>query len=203
MSGYLDLPDGGADHFAQTVKYLKQQSPSILIECLTGDYQGNLDHVAHVARSGLDVYAHNVETVEALTPHVPNRRATFQQSLAVLKHAKKTTPSLVTKSSIMLGVGEADEEVMDALKQLRSINVDCVTLGQYMRPTKKHMKVHEYVSPEKFKYWENVGNDLGFKYTASGPLVRSSYKAVEFFIKNILRGRQQAVTPEKYRWVKE
>jgi lipoic acid synthetase len=145
-----------------------------------------------LATSGLDVYAHNIETVENLTSHVRDRRATFRQSLKVLEHAKKIKKSLITKTSIMLGVGETDEEVLDAMKELRKVNVDCITLGQYMRPTKRHMKVYEYITPEKFDYWAKVGNDLGFLYTASGPLVRSSYKAGEFYIGNILKSRQHS-----------
>ncbi|RKP18758.1 Lipoyl synthase [Rozella allomycis CSF55] len=180
-----DLPDGGATHFASTVKLLKQKSPKLLIECLTGDFQGNKDHISIVAESGLDVYAHNIETVRNLTPFVRDRRAGFQQSLDVLLHAKSVNEKLITKSSIMLGCGEQDEEVLEALK------VDCVTLGQYMQPTKGHMKVHEYVSPEKFQYWNNIALDLGFLYVASGPLVRSSYKAGEFFISNVLKERNK------------
>ncbi|CAB4419194.1 unnamed protein product [Rhizophagus irregularis] len=187
-----DLSDGGSEHFANTVRLLKKKAPHILIECLTGDFQGNLDCVAKVATSGLDVYAHNIETVENLTSHVRDRRATFRQSLNVLEHAKKIKPSLITKTSIMLGVGETDDEVLDAMKELRKINVDCITLGQYMRPTKRHMKVHEYIAPEKFDYWAKIGNDLGFLYTASGPLVRSSYKAGEFYIGKILKSRQSS-----------
>jgi lipoic acid synthetase len=163
------------------------RAPHILVECLTGDFGGSLQGVENVALSGLDVYAHNIETVEALTPYVRDRRAGFRQSLKVLEHAKKTRPDLITKTSIMLGCGETDEEVLHALEELRKVNVDCVTLGQYMRPTKRHMKVHEYVSPEKFKHWETKGMELGFKYVASGPLVRSSYKAGEFYISNILK----------------
>eukprot|EP01133_Synstelium_polycarpum_P005271 gene5271-6108_t len=182
-----DLPDSGAEHFADTVRRLKSKNSKILVECLTGDFKGNLDNVATVARSGLDVYAHNIETVEGLTPFVRDRRAKYRQSLAVLEHAKKAKPSLLTKSSIMLGLGETDEEVLQALKDLRAVDVDAVTLGQYMRPTRGHMKVHEYVHPDKFKYWEDIGNQLGFKYIASGPLVRSSYKAGEFYLSNILK----------------
>ncbi|CAJ0627435.1 4472_t:CDS:2 [Entrophospora sp. SA101] len=159
---------GGAGHFANTI-------PShILVECLTSDFQGDLDCVSTVANSGLDVYAHNVETVEELTPFVRDRRANFRQSLKVLEHVKSIKPYMITKTSIMLGVGETDQEVMNTLKELRNINVDCITLGQYMRPTKNHMKVHEYVTPEKFKYWENVGNDLGFLYTASESVIQPS-----------------------------
>ncbi|KAI0234586.1 hypothetical protein L0F63_007403, partial [Massospora cicadina] len=190
-----DLPDSGANHFASTIRKLKEKAPHILIECLTGDFQGKLDDVALVAQSGLDVYAHNMETVEALTPYVRDRRAKYRQSLAVLAHAKSVVPSLITKTSLMLGCGEQDEEVLQTMKDLREIDVDCLTLGQYMRPTRKHMKVSQYVTPEKFDHWAKVGESLGFKYVASGPLVRSSYKAGEFFISNILRQRKNSLAP--------
>lgn len=166
------------------------RAPHILVECLTGDFGGNLAGVALVASSGLDVYAHNIETVEALTPFVRDRRAGFRQSLRVLEHAKRVRPDLVTKTSIMLGCGESDDEIRAALEELRKVDVDCVTLGQYMRPTKRHMKVHEYVTPEKFNMWREKGEEMGFKYVASGPLVRSSYKAGEFYISNILKARK-------------
>ncbi|KAI3643736.1 hypothetical protein MP228_009900 [Amoeboaphelidium protococcarum] len=184
-----DLSDGGARHFAKTVQLIKEQPNPILVECLTGDFQGNLDCVELVAKSGLDVYAHNVETVEALTPYVRDRRASFKQSLNVLRHAKLSKPSLITKTSLMLGLGEKDDEIMDALKQLRQNNVDVVTFGQYMRPTRKHLKVVEYVHPDRFQHWAKVGENMGFKYVASGPLVRSSYKAGEYFIKNMIKER--------------
>ncbi|KAI8645173.1 hypothetical protein BD408DRAFT_412374 [Parasitella parasitica] len=185
-----DLTDGGSNHFAETIRKIKQKAPHILVECLTGDFGGDLLGVETVALSGLDVYAHNIETVEALTPFVRDRRAGFRQSLGVLEHVKKVKPDLITKTSIMLGCGETDEEVLETLKELRKADVDCVTLGQYMRPTKRHMKVHEYVTPEKFKHWETTGMEMGFKYVASGPLVRSSYKAGEFYIGNILKKRK-------------
>ncbi|KAI8806397.1 mitochondrial Lipoyl synthase [Cladochytrium replicatum] len=181
-----DLSDGGADHFATTVELIKKKAPNILVECLTGDFQGNLGNVGRVALSGLDVYAHNVETVENLQKYVRDRRANFKQSLKVLEHAKSVKPSLITKTSMMLGVGETDAEVEQTLKDLRSIQVDVVTFGQYMRPTKKHMKVYEYVHPSKFDHWAEVAASLGFKYVASGPLVRSSYKAGEYYIKNLV-----------------
>ncbi|XP_077984180.1 lipoyl synthase, mitochondrial-like [Glandiceps talaboti] len=185
-----DIKDGGASHFAQTVIEVKKRNPELLVECLTPDFRGDLDAVATVAKSGLNVYAHNVETVEALQRAVRDPRANYKQSLSVLEHVKKVTPQMLTKTSIMLGLGERDDEVLQTMKDLRSINVDCVTLGQYMQPTKRHLKVKEYVTPEKFKYWEEMGNQLGFVYTASGPLVRSSYKAGEFFIQNILKKKQ-------------
>lgn len=185
-----DLPDGGARHFAETVIKIKQKSPSTLVECLTGDFGGDLDMVALVARSGLDVYAHNVETVEALTPQVRDRRASFQQSLRVLEAAKRAKPSLITKTSMMLGLGETEAQIWDALRQIRASDVDVVTFGQYMRPTKRHMPVHEYVTPDKFELWRQRALDMGFLYCASGPLVRSSYKAGEAFIENVLKKRR-------------
>ncbi|KAK7463710.1 hypothetical protein VKT23_005648 [Stygiomarasmius scandens] len=183
-----DLVDGGAHHFAETIRKIKQKAPHILVEALTGDFAGSLDHVSVVAKSGLDVYAHNIETVEQLTPFVRDRRATFRQSLKVLEHAKREGVR-VTKTSVMLGVGETHDQVMDALKELRKVDVDVVTFGQYMRPTKRHMKVDRYVEPAEFDRWKQIAEDMGFLYVASGPLVRSSYKAGEFYIENVLRGK--------------
>ncbi|KAJ3558037.1 hypothetical protein NM688_g1146 [Phlebia brevispora] len=183
-----DLADGGAHHFAETIMKIKQKAPQILVEALTGDFAGNMDLVALVAKSGLDVYAHNIETVEELTPYVRDRRAKFRQSLAVLEHAKKQGVQ-VTKTSMMLGIGETEDQVMDALRELRKVNVDVVTFGQYMRPTKRHMKVDRYVEPVEFDHWRQVAEDMGFLYVASGPLVRSSYKAGEYFIENVLKGK--------------
>lgn len=184
-----DLEDGGAHHIANTVLELKKRS-NILVECLVPDFKGNQECVATVVNSKLDVFAHNIETVERLTPFVRDRRAKYRQSLSVLEGAKKVNPDLITKSSIMLGLAETDQEVEQTMKDLKAAGVDAVTLGQYMQPTKRHLKVIEYVTPEKFKAWENFGNKLGFLYTASGPLVRSSYKAGEFFLTNILNERK-------------
>jgi lipoic acid synthetase len=195
-----DLTDGGARHFAETVIKIKSKAPEMLVECLTGDYAGDLEMVSLVARSGLDVYAHNVETVEALTPQVRDRRATFRQSLQVLKAAKAAEPDLITKTSIMLGLGETEEQLWETLRELRKIDVDVVTFGQYMRPTKRHMPVHEYVTPDVFEMWRQRALDMGFLYCASGPLVRSSYKAGEAFIENVLKkrkaGRVETVTAD-------
>jgi len=186
-----DLPDAGAAHIAETIRQLKLEKPSLLVECLSPDFAGNESCVEAVASSGLDVFAHNIETVERLTPFVRDPRAKYRQTLAVLDHAKKVSPGLVTKTSIMLGLGEKDEEVRTTMEELRNVGVDCLTLGQYMQPTKRHLKVQEYVTPAKFAMWEQVGKELGFLYTASGPLVRSSYKAGEFFIKNIVINKKQ------------
>lgn len=152
-----------------------------------------------IANSGVDVFAHNIETVEKLTPFVRDRRAAYRQTLSVLREAKEINRNLVTKSSIMLGLGETDEEIEQTMTDLRGVGVDCLTLGQYMQPTARHLKVIEYVEPSKFKHWEEKGNELGFLYTASGPLVRSSYKAGEFFITSILRNRKkysEEITPQ-------
>ncbi|XP_038947848.1 lipoyl synthase, mitochondrial isoform X3 [Rattus norvegicus] len=138
---------------------------------------------------------HIAKTVSCLKERkVRDPRANFDQSLRVLKHAKEVQPDVVSKTSIMLGLGETDEQVYATMKALRAADVDCLTLGQYMQPTKRHLKVEEYVTPEKFKYWEEVGNELGFHYTASGPLVRSSYKAGEFFLKNLVAKRKTKVS---------
>ncbi|KAJ7293702.1 mitochondrial Lipoyl synthase [Mycena rebaudengoi] len=184
-----DLPDGGSHHFAETIRKIKQKAPQILVEALTGDFSGSMKDVSLVAKSGLDVYAHNIETGEELTPFVRDRRASFRQSLKVLEHAKKEGVR-ITKTSIMLGVGETDEQILHALKELRKIDVDVVTFGQYMRPTKGHMK------PSEFDNWKTVAEDLGFLYVASGPLVRSSYKvkAAENKAKKVLATESQEST---------
>lgn len=184
-----DLVDGGARHFAETIMKIKQKAPTMLVEALTGDFAGDLQQAALVARSGLDVYAHNVETTPDLTPYVRDRRANFAQSISVLKAAKVAKPELITKTSIMLGLGETEDELWDTLRQLRAADVDVVTFGQYMRPTKRHLKVVEYVKPATFELWRQRALDLGFLYCASGPLVRSSYKAGEAFIENVLKKR--------------
>ncbi|XP_072170887.1 lipoyl synthase, mitochondrial-like [Diadema setosum] len=185
-----DLTDGGSAHFAETVRDIKRRKPSILVECLTPDFRGDLEAVERVALSGLDVYAHNVETVSRLQKFVRDPRANYKQTLSVLEHARQVNPEAFTKSSIMLGLGESDEEVFQTLRDLRSAGVSCLTLGQYMQPTKRHLKVVEYVTPEKFNYWQKVGDKLGFAYTASGPLVRSSYKAGEYFLTNMVRKKR-------------
>lgn len=173
-------------------RFSLHRNPQIFVECLSPDFRGDLVAIRTIAESGLDVYAHNIETVEKLTPFVRDRRAEYRQTLKVLADAKEINPNLITKSSIMLGLGETDAEVEQTMKDLRAVGVDCLTLGQYMQPTKRHLKVIEYVEPSKFKHWETRGNELGFLYTASGPLVRSSYKAGEFFITSILKNRQLA-----------
>ncbi|BGP39047.1 hypothetical protein JCM10450v2_003004 [Rhodotorula kratochvilovae] len=174
-----DLADGGAAHIAETIRRTKSKAPHILIEALTPDFAGDAAAIALVAQSGLDVFAHNMETVESRTPYVRDPRAKYRQSLEVLRVAKEAKEGLITKTSLMLGVGETDEEILQTLKDLRANNVDVVTFGQYMRPTKRHMKVSSYVTPDKFDFWAKQAEELGFLYWASGPLVRSSFKANE------------------------
>ncbi|CAL1265820.1 unnamed protein product [Larinioides sclopetarius] len=189
-----DIPDGGASHIASTVIELKKRKPSILVECLTPDFAGDLLAVEKVALSGLDVYAHNIETVKE---YQKDRRANYYQSIDVLKHAKKVRPENITKTSIMLGFGETDDMIKATMEDLRAADVDCLTIGQYMQPTKTRLKVTEYVTPEKYKYWEDYGNKLGFQYTASGPLVRSSYKAGEFYLRNLVQRRLSQTFQDK------
>lgn len=173
------------------MELLKQRKPELLVECLVSDFQGDPASVSVLARSGLDVYAHNVETVERLQKFVRDPRANYHQSLSTLQHAKVVNPNLYTKTSIMLGLGETDEEVIETMKHLRAIHVDVVTFGQYLRPTEKHLSVVEYVRPEKFEYFRRVGEEMGFKYVASGPLVRSSYKAGEFYLEHMIKKERQ------------
>jgi len=166
------------------------------VECLVSDFRGDLNSVEVLATSGLDVYAHNVETVERLQKFVRDPKAGYQQSLSTLAHAKKCKPGLYTKTSIMLGLGETDDEVIQAMKDLRAIDVDVVTFGQYLRPTESHLSVVNYVRPEKFDYFREVGEDLGFKYVASGPMVRSSYKAGEFYLEHMIKKERVANNDE-------
>ncbi|KAH7438508.1 hypothetical protein KP509_04G018100 [Ceratopteris richardii] len=182
-----DLPDQGSNHFAETVKLLKQRKPNMLVEALVPDFRGDKECVERVASSGLDVFAHNIETVEELQGVVRDRRANFKQSLDVLSMAKSmAAPGTLTKTSIMLGCGETPAQIIKTMERVRDAGVDVMTFGQYMRPTKRHMPVSEYVTPEAFEEYRKIGIDMGFRYVASGPLVRSSYKAGEFYIKSMI-----------------
>ncbi len=189
-----DLPDQGAPHFAETVRLIKEMAPKTLVETLTPDWRGDVTCIETMARSQADVLAHNIETVERLQLKVRDPRATYVQSLDVLERYKiegdKTGRRVATKSSIMLGLGEKDEEVMQTFKDLLAVGVEVLTLGQYLQPTPRHLKVEEYVTPEKFSWFASEGEALGFKYVASGPLVRSSYRAGEYFIEKILKGER-------------
>ncbi|KAK3004192.1 hypothetical protein RJ639_019643 [Escallonia herrerae] len=181
-----DIPDGGSGHFAETVKAMKKLKPDIMVECLTSDFRGDLNSVSTLVHSGLDVFAHNIETVKRLQRIVRDPRAGYEQSLSVLKHAKLSKEGMITKSSIMLGLGESDDELKATMADLRAIHVDILTLGQYLQPTPLHLTVKEYVTPEKFAFWKIYGESIGFRYVASGPLVRSSYRAGELFVKTMV-----------------
>jgi len=185
-----DLPDGGSGHIASCVSNLKVSAPDVLVEVLSPDFQGNMEHVNNVASSGLDVFAHNVETVERMTGRVRDHRAGYRQTMDVLAGVKGLHPDLVTKTSIMLGVGERDDEIRQCMRDLLDAGVEILTLGQYLRPTSRHLKVAEYVTPEKFDQWREEGEAMGFRYVASGPLVRSSYRAGEFFVETMLKERK-------------
>jgi len=181
-----DLDDGGASHFAKTVMRLKELKPELLVECLTPDFRGDNSAIKLLARSGLDVFAHNIETVRSLQRKVRDARANYQQSLDVLASAKEE--GVYTKSSLMLGLGETVEEVKETMHDLRDIGVDILTLGQYLQPTPLHLSIVEYVTPETFEELKEYGERVaGFRFVASGPLVRSSYKAGEFFIENMIK----------------
>jgi len=174
-----DLPDGGAGHFADAIRRLKE-IPELLVEVLTPDFQGSHDALQMIVDAGPAVAAHNLETVARLTPRVRDRRASYRQSLDVLEFYKRS--GMRTKSSLMLGLGETPDEVVQAMRDLRAVECDILTLGQYLRPSEKHLPVEEFVRPEEFAKLEREGLALGFRFVAAGPLVRSSYKAGEFFI---------------------
>ena len=190
-----DLPDGGASHFAKTIRLVKERNPGTLVEVLIPDFQGDLADLKRVVDARPDVIAHNIETTVALTPTVRDPRADYWQSLSVLRNVKKLDRRIFTKSSIMVGLGETEEEVSQAMVHLRRADVDFLTLGQYLRPSARHLKVVEYVKPDQFARYRGIGEGLGFLYVASGPLVRSSYRAGEFFIRSAVerdRSRHQS-----------
>ncbi len=175
-----DLSDGGAGHFSDCIKNVKSNFPDVIVEALIPDFQGNMGSLMTVIGSGPDVVSHNIETTENLQHMVRDRRANYRQSLTVLENVKKIEPRIFTKSSLMLGLGETEEDVLKTLNDLQSAGVDIVTIGQYLQPTKNHLPVSEYVALEKFEYYKKRAEDMGFKSVASAPLVRSSYKASVF-----------------------
>lgn len=182
-----DLPDGGASHFAKTIREIKVRDPDVLVEALIPDFQGELEDVRTVVDAGPDVLDHNLETIRRLQASVRDRRANYEQSLQVLQGAKAMRTGLFTKSSLMLGLGETHDEVLEAMRDLRANGVDILTLGQYLRPTNWHLPVHEYVTPEQFDSLREKGEEMGFVYVAAGPLVRSSYRAGEYFLEKVIR----------------
>lgn len=172
-----DLPDGGAGHYASVVRKVKEVNPQTAVEVLTPDFQGDLQAVEAVVDSGIEVFAQNVETVRRLTHPVRDPRASYEQTLAVLEHAKNYKPEVLTKTSLMLGLGETEEEIIEALDDMRAAKVDIVTFGQYLRPTLNHLPIDRYVTPEQFEQYRQWGLDRGFLEVVSGVFVRSSYRA--------------------------
>ena len=179
-----DLPDGGAGHYAACIRAIKLRNPNTAVEALTPDFQGVPADVATVVDSGLDVFAQNIETVRRLTHPVRDPRAGYEQTLRVLEHAKRHKPGVLTKSSLMLGLGETDVEIEETLADLRAAGVDIVTLGQYLRPTVNHLSVSRYVTPEEFDRYRASALSQGFLECVSGPLVRSSYRAEQALNRN-------------------
>jgi lipoic acid synthetase len=176
-----DLTDGGASHLAQCIGAIKKENPTTLVEILIPDFKGNRRALELIIQAKPQVIGHNIETTEIMTSKVRDHRANYHQSLQVLKTIKEIDKTVLTKSSIMLGLGESDEQVMDALKDLKGANVDIVTLGQYLQPSRKALPVQRYIEPIKFEEWKVVAKKTGFSAVVSGPLVRSSYKAAELY----------------------
>ncbi len=174
-----DLRDGGASHFAACISEIKQKNKKLVVEVLIPDFQGKMADVQKIIDAGADVIAHNIETVERLQSKVRDRRASYQQSVAVLKYVKSSSPATYTKSSIMLGMGETEKEIAQSFDDLRAAGVDILTLGQYLQPSSIHYPVVEYVKPEKFENLKALALSKGFKFVAAGPFVRSSYRAGE------------------------
>lgn len=182
-----DLPDGGAEHFARTIRAVKDLNPGVRVEVLIPDFRGDLDALKRVVVSGPDVLAHNIETVRRLTPLARDWRAGYDQSLRVLRQAKIYSPVLITKSSILLGLGETWEEVIDAMRDLRDAGVDILVLSQYMRPSPKQLPVARVYKIEEFKELEEIAYKLGFSYVVAHPLARTSYKAREAYLEAVKR----------------
>ena len=183
-----DLEDGGSAHYAECIREIRARSPKTVVETLIPDYQGT--DLAALMAARPDVLAHNVEVVSRLQRKIRDPRCSFERSLATLRGAKQHDPDVLTKSSIMLGLGETHDELVESMRMLRDASVDFLTLGQYLRPTAKHAPVRDYVRPERFDELGRIGREMGFAYVASGPLVRSSYKAGEFFAARMVRERR-------------
>ncbi len=189
-----DLPDQGAGHFAACIEAVRSHAPRTMVEVLIPDFRGNRDLLNIVVDARPEVIAHNVECTEALQGRVRDPRAGYQQSLDVLANIKQRDPNRFTKTSIMVGFGESEAEVLQTMRDLRAVGTDFLTIGQYLQPTPKHLPVTEFVPPEQFDRYRDLGLEMGFHYVASGPLVRSSYKAGEFFIREFVQKQHTQVT---------
>jgi lipoic acid synthetase len=185
-----DLPDGGAGHFARTVEAILAQIPRAIVEVLTPDFLGDPEALATVAGSGAQVLGHNLETVRALTSQVRDRRCIFDRSLEVLARYRELAPRLLTKSALLLGLGETTAQVGETLRELRAVGVDWVAMGQYLQPTRRHLPVHRYVEPAEFAELAQLARELGFAEVTAGPLVRSSYRAAEHEVQRLLATRR-------------
>jgi len=172
-----DLVDGGARHYSNTINAVKDACPKVMVEALTPDFEGKIKSISILLSSNLDVFAQNIETVERLTLRARDPRAGYQQTLGVLEKAKKINPKVLTKTSLMLGLGETTKEIESTIADAYSVGVEILTLGQYLRPTLNHLPVERYVPPEEFLHYKNLAKEMGFKEVASGPMVRSSYRA--------------------------
>ncbi len=179
-----DLEDGGAEHYARTVQAIKEKNPNTAVEALTPDFKGIYSSIQTIVNSGLEVFAQNLETVERLTHHVRDIRAGYQQTLNVLAESKKINSNVLTKTSLILGLGETDEEIEKTMDDLINHQVDILTLGQYLRPTLNHLPVERWVTPEEFNRYRDIGLSKGFLEVVSGPMVRSSYRAERALEKN-------------------
>ena len=179
-----DLADGGAGHYAACVKRVKELNPDTAVEALTPDFEGVLSDVEAVVDSGIEVFAQNIETVRRLTHPVRDPRAGYQQTLDVLAHAKRYKPEVLSKTSLMLGLGETDQEILETMDDLRRANVDILTLGQYLQPTVNHLPIARYVTPAEFENYRQLGLEKGFLEVVSGVMVRSSYRAEQVLQKN-------------------
>jgi lipoic acid synthetase len=198
-----DLPDGGAAHVGETVRRIKARSPELRVETLVGDFLGKREDIETVVRDGSpDVFAHNVEVVPRLQRSIRDARCSWERSVDTLVAAKELGATL-TKTSLMVGLGESREEVLEAMRLLRDADVDVLTVGQYLRPTKRHAAVQRYVEPDEFAEYERVGLELGFSFVASGPLVRSSYRAAEAFLSGALAEKEAAAAPGMNRYGKK
>jgi len=189
-----DLPDQGAAHLAACIRAVKKENPEMKLEMLLQDFRGDAALLDVVLDAGADVIAHNVECVERLTPVVRDAKAGYRQSLEVLRHVKTAQPRTPTKTSLMLGLGETETELLQAFNDVRSVGVDILTLGQYLRPTgaRHHLPVADFVHPDDFKRYGDLARERGFLYVASGPFVRSSYRAAELFLKGRLEETRAA-----------
>ena len=172
-----DLNDGGAGHFSETIRAIKEKAPEVIIEALVPDFLGNTESIEILLDSNLEVFAQNLETVRRLTKRVRDPRAGYDQTLKVLSHAKQNSQKIITKTSLMFGLGETKEEILVAFEDIKKAGVDVLTLGQYMRPTINHLPVEKWYTPEEFEYFKKLAIEIGFLEVASGPMVRSSYRA--------------------------